>query len=115
MPSSTAASGSGLDYADVECLFWETRPDEARVTIIPYLALGGTICIGVGAQTLFKIGATGAESITAQLLRVSTIAGRRIGLSHFQARVATFSRKRKYAHNGCCHALTLRPSGLPCR
>jgi multidrug transporter EmrE-like cation transporter len=39
------------------------------------LALAGTICVGVGAQTLFKIGATGAESVTAQLLRVSTIAG----------------------------------------
>ena len=46
------------------------------MTISPYyLALAGTICVGVGAQTLFKIGATGAESVTAQLLRVSTIAG----------------------------------------
>jgi len=46
------------------------------VTISPYyLALAGTICVGVGAQTLFKIGAMGAESTIAQLLRVSTIAG----------------------------------------
>jgi multidrug transporter EmrE-like cation transporter len=31
--------------------------------------------VGIGAQVLFKIGATGAESTTAQLLRVSTIVG----------------------------------------
>jgi small multidrug resistance pump len=41
----------------------------------PYLALAGTIFLGVGAQTLFKIGATGADSTAAQLLRVSTIVG----------------------------------------
>jgi undecaprenyl phosphate-alpha-L-ara4N flippase subunit ArnF len=45
------------------------------VTMSPYLALAGTIFVGVGAQALFKIGATGAESTTAQLLRVSTIVG----------------------------------------
>jgi undecaprenyl phosphate-alpha-L-ara4N flippase subunit ArnE len=50
------------------------------MTISPsYLALAGTICVGVGAQVLFKIGATGAESTIAQLLRVSTIVG--FGLS----------------------------------
>jgi multidrug transporter EmrE-like cation transporter len=46
------------------------------VTISPYyLALAGTICVGVGAQTLFKIGVTETESFGAQLLRVSTIVG----------------------------------------
>lgn len=43
--------------------------------MIYYLALAGAICVGVGAQTLFKIGATGAESTMAQLLRFSTIVG----------------------------------------
>jgi small multidrug resistance pump len=59
--------------------FGPKRTDEATVTISPYylayLALAGTIFVGVGAQTLFKIGSMGAESTTAQLLRVSTIAG----------------------------------------
>ncbi len=41
----------------------------------PYLALAGTIFLGVGAQALFKIGATGTDSTVAQLLRVSTIVG----------------------------------------
>jgi multidrug transporter EmrE-like cation transporter len=50
------------------------------MTISPtYLALAGTICVGVGAQVLFKIGATGAPTAIAQLLRVSTIVG--FGLS----------------------------------
>ena len=43
-----------------------------------YLALAGTICVGVGAQVFFKI-ATGAETTIAPLLRVSTILG--FGLS----------------------------------
>jgi small multidrug resistance pump len=40
-----------------------------------YLALAGAICVGVGAQVLLKIGAEGAESIAAQFVRLSTIAG----------------------------------------
>jgi multidrug transporter EmrE-like cation transporter len=40
-----------------------------------YLALAGAIGIGVGAQVLLKIGSAGAESLTAQFLRLSTIAG----------------------------------------
>jgi len=45
------------------------------VTISPYLALAGTICVGTGAQVLFKIGAMGVETTVAQLLRVSTVIG----------------------------------------
>jgi len=76
LPTSTAASGSSLDYAAVNATFGPKRTDEAGVTISPYyLALAGTICVGVGAQTLFKIGATGAESTMVQLLRASTIVG----------------------------------------
>ena len=44
-----------------------------------YLALAGTISVGVGAQVLFKIGATGAPTAIAQLLRASTMVG--FGLS----------------------------------
>ena len=40
-----------------------------------YLALAGAICLGVGAQVLLKIGSQGAESATAQFMRVPTIAG----------------------------------------
>lgn len=40
-----------------------------------YLALAGAIAVGVGAQVLLKIGAAGAESVAAQFLRVSTVAG----------------------------------------
>ena len=46
------------------------------MTISPsYLALAGTIGVGVGAQVFFKIGATGAPTTIAQLLRVLTIVG----------------------------------------
>jgi small multidrug resistance pump len=42
----------------------------------PYhLALAGAICVGVGAQILLKVGSIGADSVMAQFLRGSTIAG----------------------------------------
>ena len=38
-----------------------------QVSVSPYyLALAGTICVGVGAQVLLKIGAEGADSVAAQ-------------------------------------------------
>src|SRR5215207_1228488 len=49
---------------------------EAEVSVSPYyLALAGAIGVGVGAQVLLKIGAAGAESVTAQFVRVSTVTG----------------------------------------
>lgn len=46
------------------------------MTINPsYLALAGTICVGIGAQVFFKIGVMGAENTVAQLLRLSTMVG----------------------------------------
>ena len=40
-----------------------------------YLALASSIAVGVGAQVLLKVGASGTETATAQFLRVPTIAG----------------------------------------
>src|SRR5215203_2213211 len=49
---------------------------EAEVSVSPYyLALAGSIGVGVGAQVLLKIGVAGAESVAAQFLRVSTVVG----------------------------------------
>ena len=69
--------GDALDFVDIECeLPGDSNPEEVRLSISPYyLALAGTICIGVVAQTLFKIGATGSPGTMEQLLRVSTIVG----------------------------------------
>src|SRR5215208_6101668 len=59
---------------------WSTRIPvsyrEAHVPINPhYLALASSIAVGVGAQVLLKVGASGTETATAQFLRVPTIAG----------------------------------------
>jgi small multidrug resistance pump len=49
---------------------------EVQVSINPYyVALGGAILVGVGAQVMLKLGALASDSLVAQFSRASTIGG----------------------------------------